>query len=442
MKEEGHAQSEGYFRARAYMKYKSSTLHGFASYENGKIYGLGWNETSDLRMVYPYVTADAIGGDMKMERYNFGGGYADHRNRWDWGVRLSYLAGLYYRNVDPRPKNITGLFDIEAAAGYEILEGYHLGLSAAYERYTQSNDIKFVSEMGESKIYHLTGMGTHYVRFAGNGKSSHYQGNAFRGKISINPGLNDGFIISALYRHYAFKKIFDDLNRLPLARASEDAFRVEIGWRSRGDAEGLSSNAPQSTIAMKVVTGMSKRTGFENIFGDAASSIYPLIGTQEKFHATMREAGASVMWQLADGPSRSIAVEAEVSGNRLHRNYIDPVRIHTINAVDALLKVKGNIPLPWKLNLSGEITGTYHAPFKSFLYIDSKRLTDDAGATDSFLHETALMDLNYGEGNASVSLLRPISRRFALDITGGYGIRLYQGDLKRQQWHIALSLIF
>jgi hypothetical protein len=35
-----------------------------------------WNENADYDVIYPYVAADSIGGDMKFENYTFSGGYA------------------------------------------------------------------------------------------------------------------------------------------------------------------------------------------------------------------------------------------------------------------------------------------------------------------------------------------------------------------------------
>ncbi|MDE6050125.1 MAG: hypothetical protein K2G08_00410, partial [Paramuribaculum sp.] len=100
--------------AESYMKYRTSTLWGAASYSGGHEFNPVWNESSDLGLIYPYVVADSIGGNIKSETYSLGGGYADHTDRWAWGATISYVAGLHYRNVDPRPRNVTGRLDISA----------------------------------------------------------------------------------------------------------------------------------------------------------------------------------------------------------------------------------------------------------------------------------------------------------------------------------------
>lgn len=422
----GSGSSAGIFRADAYMKYKSSTLHGFALYENGDISNIKWNETSDYKMVYPYLTADAIGGDMKYEHYDFGGGYADSKNRLEWGVYLSYEAGQYYRNVDPRPKNLTGTLTIKGGAGYRFHKNYIVSATAAYERYTQSNSVKFVSEMGEAKIYHLTGMGTHYVRFAGNGLTAHYSGNAFSGTLNIIPGFGKGLIFSAEARHYGFGKILDDLNKLPLATAKENSLRLEVGWRSKSETDIFHNPGSwRSAVAVKGTMEAVKRTGFENIFGDPASSIYPLTGSKEKFHSNFHQYGIALLWQRSKGVSRSVSFEFKADYLRNHRNYVSPVRFHTLESVLGSLILAGNLPLPWKFNGKLELVGSYYNPLRNSLYIDSERLTDDDGATDSFIYEIRNADRRYAEFGGKISLLRQLSQRFALNIKADVSFRSY-----------------
>lgn len=136
------------FEASTYMKHKSSTLWGNASYRNGRQRGVVWNESSDADIIYPYFTADSVGGNLNIEQYAFAGGYADHKGRWSWGATLSYIAGLYYRNVDPRPRNTTNRLDISAGAGMRIgSTKYVAAIMIDYRKYKQSADIEFVNEL-------------------------------------------------------------------------------------------------------------------------------------------------------------------------------------------------------------------------------------------------------------------------------------------------------
>ena len=212
--------------ADSYLKYKSSTLWGAAFYNNGKVLSPVWNETSDAALLYPYLTADSIGGDMNLERYSFMGGYADHSGKWSWGAEIGYLAGLYYRSVDPRPKNITGLLSLKGGAGYMLTPAYNLSFGLSASRYQQSNEISFVSETYESKIYHATGLGTHYVRFAGTGKNSRYAGWRYGASLGLTPTAYPGFVAAVSAEWFRFEKTLLDLNRLPLVEASDFDIKV------------------------------------------------------------------------------------------------------------------------------------------------------------------------------------------------------------------------
>lgn len=52
---------------------ENSKTWGNAYFKKGKREKVEWNETSDYLMVYPYVVADSVGGDMDFEEYYFAG---------------------------------------------------------------------------------------------------------------------------------------------------------------------------------------------------------------------------------------------------------------------------------------------------------------------------------------------------------------------------------
>ena len=104
--------------ASTYTHYRSSTLCGGAAYSNGKRRNMPWCETTDPELLYPYLLADTVGGDLNSEIYTFSGSYADHSDRWAWGASLAYKATLEYRSVDPRPRNVAGCLDASTTIGW------------------------------------------------------------------------------------------------------------------------------------------------------------------------------------------------------------------------------------------------------------------------------------------------------------------------------------
>ena len=114
--EEGDGSNRAGIEAKAYVKKGSNDIWGEAGYDFGQRRNVMLNESSDYQTVYPYVTADLVGGDLHEENYRFSGGFA---HTLKGGVTIGAFAGynalLAYRTVDPRPRNLTS--DLDFAAG-------------------------------------------------------------------------------------------------------------------------------------------------------------------------------------------------------------------------------------------------------------------------------------------------------------------------------------
>jgi len=73
----GDGLSQGEFFANSLVRLDSiSAVTGNVSYHRGVRRNVLWNETSDFEILYPYVAADSVGGDMQKEQYSFMGAYA------------------------------------------------------------------------------------------------------------------------------------------------------------------------------------------------------------------------------------------------------------------------------------------------------------------------------------------------------------------------------
>ena len=68
-------------KTTSFFPYDSTrTLWGNASYKNQELRKVRWNESVDSDLLYPYFTADAVGGDLHSEQYAFMGGFANNGN--------------------------------------------------------------------------------------------------------------------------------------------------------------------------------------------------------------------------------------------------------------------------------------------------------------------------------------------------------------------------
>lgn len=307
----------GEFRASTYLKLKDITIQGHAQYDNGARHNVRFCENVDISKVYPYVTYDAVGGNLNLERYAFGGA-VDVKVGKDWnaGGRLSYNAGLYYRNVDPRPRDVSGVLDIAAGGAYTLPINYKLALCARYQKYKQSCDITFMNELGETKIYHLTGLGSHYSRFAGLGHNTYYSGHSIGGSVTLLP-LSSGAYVNIGGDLEKMSQILSDLNKLPLTRLDSRYADIELGWK-------------ENTWGITAFGSIYRRHGYENIFGDAATGQYPQIASLGMHIINHHEIGIRTAAEMNFGKV-SLSLMPEIKYSHYAESHREPDRSVSID---------------------------------------------------------------------------------------------------------------
>lgn len=275
MMQQGEDARDFRFHAQSwYQLDKRSVAWGEAGYVNGEKTDVQWNETSDFEVVYPYVMADTTGGGLRSETYSFKGGYVREIQGLTWGIVMDYRAQMEYRKKDPRPRNVVS--DLEAKTGilWKTGGGYAFGASFGVRKYKQTNNVKFFSELGAYKVYHLTGLGMDYVRFAGATNNAYYKGSSWGGSLEAYPLKKKGVAFSLAYSRFSFDKILPDFNDLPLAAVVENQGKGELTWLRPGV-----SGKWNLTLAAEV----SKREGTENLFGDPSGNAYPQIGKAKQY---------------------------------------------------------------------------------------------------------------------------------------------------------------
>ena len=271
----GKGEISGNFTANTFITNKKGATWGNASYTNGKIADVQFNETSDYAMLYPYTLGDSVGGDMRFQNYRFGGGVNTALDsNWKLGVEAQYRADLAYRQIDPRPKNLVTDLDATVGASRRVAGKYLVGLDLNAGKYKQTNSLRFFSELGVPNVVHFTGLGTHYYRFQGSNYNTYYKGYRVGGSLGIVPD-GSGWHSNIAYNYFAFTKIISSLNELPMARAGEHQTSGEIAYL----------NTESTAWGIKLNADYSRKLGTENIFGDAADNVYPQIMSLEQFSA-------------------------------------------------------------------------------------------------------------------------------------------------------------
>lgn len=328
--------------AATYIHAGPSTITGHAAYANGTLADAGGIMNADPEEVYPYLTYIDATGDMHFEQYTFGGSWSGCVGSFLIGARGGYDAKLSYRSSDPRPRNVTGNLDVAVGAAYAIGRGYLVALHGTYNRYTQSSDIAFKSEMGESTIYHLVGPGIFYNRFTGLGHTASYGASTFSVGATVFPSVH-GFYASAEGAIMRMNHILVDLNKLPMARVDERTAAIEAGWRGKA-------------FSIVGTWRMERRHGYENIFGDAAAGQYPLIATLGMFSHTLLKGELRAAGQCRAGAATlsGIAGGGWISSEESYRQpAVNIVR----RAALASLQASAAFPLPRGLILSARAEG-------------------------------------------------------------------------------------
>lgn len=420
------------FKATTYTKYRTSTLWGEASYTNGKTSDVVWNETADRELLYPYLLADSIGGDLHHETYNFAGGYADHAGRWAWGAAISYVARQEYRAVDPRPRNVTGRLLLNAGAMLRVFRDYHVGLGLEMMKYKQSNEVTFKSEMGIDKIFHLTGLGSHYNRFAGEGLSTYYDGYRFALDMNLYPATDRGIFATCRLSRFTFNNIISDLNKLPLAHAWHNSLQAEAGWMS---APGRMFGGASAQIEVY------RRHGTENVFGDAASSTYPIIASNEMYADNAVSLSATGRWGMRFGAIDRFHLQLHPEWSHRTTAYVEPYSYRVINHAGMTASASGVIGLGRAWMLEGEAAFGFTLP-----YLCSLELTGTETAPEGLRKveqgSYAIDSSNSTRIAAAIGITRSLTGRYALNLRGGWAHRSYSISTLRDNFDITLSFIF
>ncbi len=354
--EEGDGRYMGGVDVRSFIRKGSSSLWGEARYKNGKKTGRCWNETSDYLLLYPYVMGDTVGGDLKSEQYYFSGGYAYRKGGYTIGAEGSYGANIEYRNADPRPKNLTGDLFFTVGMSWKTGNRYALGYSLHARKYKQTNDLQFYNELGVPNIYHFTGLGTDYYRFRGAKGQTFYKGRSFGGSVNLSPfhAGEGGFSVSLLYDYFSFDKIISSLNELPMASVGEHGLQGEIAWRSGKDK--------LARWGMKLEAALTRRTGTENLFGDASGNIYPQIAEDKMYTNRIGRGVLSGFYEYSYQSGIVFSVLPSIEYTDTDTRYVYPRREMEIHRLHSQLMLKAMFPCGRWL-LRGELGGGYVASF-------------------------------------------------------------------------------
>lgn len=234
LQQEGSGQRIFTVHSETYLHQNATTtLWGNATYHNRRIEKVKFNETSDYHLVYPYVTSDTVGGDMKAESYAFQAGIAKALGRHQLALQAGYRGEQAYRDRDPRPKNISSTLDLLLSASRQLGSRYALALDLGGTKYNQNNGLAFVSELGSPMVYQEAGLGMYNELLKGTGTSGtltlRYNGLSYQASLQLAPVQYNGFFAQATYKHFNVEKFRSSIED-ELSTSREQAVTGTLGY--------------------------------------------------------------------------------------------------------------------------------------------------------------------------------------------------------------------
>lgn len=424
------------FAASAYIRHGNATLWGEGGYTTGRHRSPVWNEVANAELLYPYLTADDTGGDISSETYRFAGGYAARNGRLAWGASLGYTAGQHYRDVDPRPRNVTGRLEAAAGIGWRPADRYVFAVGGEAMKYKQTSDIDFKSELGRATIYHLTGLGTDYVRFRGNGMTTHYDGTRYAVRLDMTPERGNGMLATLRMARLTVKTILNDMNKLPMASLWHNTLDAAVGYRHNGHCTAWGVAADMNIY---------RRHGSENIFGDAASAIYPQIGTVEMFADNGYTVAARGVAEHDFGGVR-LAYEPAAGYSHVCRIYLDPPREWLVNSLSVSQRLTAAAMLGRRWHAALEVAWTMNSPTESHFVTEEFFGIEPQGGNERLM-EALRSDFTFASSvsrsySAAVSVSRALNDGYALRLSAGFRHDGYAASTHGNAVSIGAAVIF
>lgn len=292
---------------------KNSRLWGDVSYTNACTWDVQGSETSDYDLVYPYVVADQVGGDMKSETYVFNSGYAWHHKKWTIGGTLGYRALLAYRDIDPRPKNTIGHLKATISTAYSVNSTYLWSVHLGGEKYKQESVISFINPYKTVLLCHDTGLGTVYSRFTGNGSDTDIIGQFYQLSMAYYPKTNNGFGGQTDWIIGQLQKKLNGFNELPLTDLSINNYQCVAYYVHQ---------EPSHTWKIQGTWNTKTRKGTENIFGSDATTTYEKISSRQYYNQDIHAATieGQYMWNQTSKKQYRISPKISwISDKQIHK---------------------------------------------------------------------------------------------------------------------------
>jgi hypothetical protein len=433
MTQEGDKESAINFNALSYLKKNNKTFFGSLFYNNGERKNVRWTQTSDYKLLYPYVIVNKKVIDIDFEKYSFSGGYAFIKNKIGLGIWGKYSAQYEYSTSDPRPQNIVSKYDVRLGLTGKLTPKYVYGISIEAQSYKQKNDIKIFKEITKSEFYYMRGFGLYNFNFLKNERHADclYNGIKYGAEIQLLPLNKHGFYSSVGFNIFNFDQDIPSEKDITLYSMKNTEGYVNIGYKP------LSGD---NSYCFKAYGKYKKRQGKENIYAIVSSSNYLLTTSHEKYSENNIKIGLSSLANFNQENRISYWLKANAFYCFDNIEYIEPVCKQKITTGKVYLSGGINAGLK-KSYLDLHLSGGYHKNINSEIIIPVEGIVDGIGK-GMLMHNYRYLASNKMFANINLRYDYYISETKTIFLKGNYKIERIKDEGSNRIINIAIGLTF
>ena len=419
----GDGALEGGFYAESFRRLDDrSVVWADARYVRGNRRNVRWNSTADYLLLYPYIVADSVGGDLTTEEYAFGGGYARRIGRFDIALRGDYRAAQEYRQVDPRPHNVVSDFTVRLGAGMELGRSV-LILDLRGRLYKQNSRISFFNETNTVRELFMAGLGSILQRYSGKSGSTltAYTGRGYAVAAQLMPHRPEGWYARAEYSRFTTDRNYRPNNSIPVSTLRTQRGEAHVAYRA-------------GRWSLGAYAARSQRLGIEMV-ADRTGQGTP-VDRQAMYENRIWQAGAEATVEWRRG-NRRYALRPGVEWQQSAAEYLWPAREMTLSRLGGSLRGHAEwLFTRWRFKASLGI-GCYGAPSGT---LSLPGLTDYLA---EYLTGTAeRLNSRTLAPEAGFRAERRLRGRTACFAEAGWSPRLYEGGLAEHNLTAACGFLF
>lgn len=312
--QEGSGRDLYSIRMESYYKFSPlTTLWGHASYTAGSTRDVRMANCIDYSLVAPYSLGDEVGGDLRRQRYMFGGGWNHRYGKWTVGAEANYRAEIAHRSRDPRVRDVVSDLDFSLGGSLNVLSRYAAAVNIGARIYHQDSDIDYYNPANTIRTRLFTGLGSTYSRFDNNQSNSvGHDLTSVTASLQFMPAAVDapGTAVNVSYTMGSVGMKMRNYNNLTLGTTRTNTISATVAQLIKC----------ARVIVQPMLTGyMVNRSSTENIFGTPQGGSYDKIGSRPNYSNDVTAASVSLPvewnphadWRFSARPQASWSSSAE-----------------------------------------------------------------------------------------------------------------------------------